>query len=278
MSDPRTLFALPEVAHTSLQGTVEAATFTDGERKRVHQRAAPIYRTATEMSLERESLFGAEITLLAVSGTRGFVRDETMGYVGYMPLSHIRDFHPVTHWVAVRATLVFKAPDMKTPAPAMLSLGSQVEVLEINGAYAQIGPTAYVYAAHLSPLERRAQDPVAVAESLIGAPYLWGGNTSLGLDCSGLVQLALSCCGTPCPGDSDQQEAGLGETLPDGTAPHRGDLLFWKGHVAWVADDTRLLHANAHAMAVRYEPLADAVARIEAQGGGPVTRHARLRV
>ncbi len=121
-----------------------------------------------------------------------------------------------------------------------------------------------------------ARDPVAVAERYLGAPYLWGGNSSFGIDCSGLVQAGCRACGMACPGDSDLQEAALGTPLAETSELRRGDLLFWRGHVAWVLDTQRILHANAHHMAVAIEGLKDAIARIAAEGGGPVTARKRL--
>ena len=134
----------------------------------------------------------------------------------------------------------------------------------------------YIPTAHLRPVDQAEGDPVAVAERFLGTPYHWGGNSGFGIDCSGLVQAACLACGIPCPGDSDLQEAALGRTLPADAVLRRGDLLFWKGHVAWVAGPDLLLHANAHHMAVALEPLLPALARIEGQGDGPVTRRARL--
>jgi cell wall-associated NlpC family hydrolase len=130
--------------------------------------------------------------------------------------------------------------------------------------------------AHLRPLDTPETDPVAVLKRFIGTPYVWAGNTGFGIDCSGLVQAALLACGQPCPGDSDLQEQALGRPLAAGEPLERGDLIFWKGHVAMAVDEATLIHANAHAMAVAYEGAATAIARIEAQGGGQTTSRRRF--
>jgi cell wall-associated NlpC family hydrolase len=128
-------------------------------------------------------------------------------------------------------------------------------------------------AAHLAPVDTFESDPAAVAGMFLGTPYLWGGNTAFGVDCSGLVQAAFTACGLPCPADSDMQMS-LGSEVTG--ALRRGDLLFWKGHVAIVVDEARLIHANAHHMAVAFEGIDAAIARIEAQGDGPVLSRRRI--
>ena len=128
---------------------------------------------------------------------------------------------------------------------------------------------------HLRALGDWAEDPVTVAESLLGTPYLWGGNSRFGLDCSGLVQLSMHCCGKPCPGDSDMQMS-LGRLLPANEPMKRGDLILWKGHVALMVDRDRIIHANGHTMSVAHEGVKDAVARISTGGGGLVLARQRI--
>ena len=197
------------------------------------------------------------------------------GYPGWMRRETLAEMLQPSHRVSARATHIYPEPDFKQRERASLSLGSLLNVTGCTGKFAET-PQGFIPAGHLTPLDTPAADPVAVAERLIGTPYLWGGNSAFGIDCSGLVQIACLACAIACPGDSDEQAAELGQTLPEGTPPRRGDLLFWAGHVAWVADADMLIHANARDMAVAYEPLRAALARIEAQGDGRVTHHKRL--
>ena len=128
---------------------------------------------------------------------------------------------------------------------------------------------------HLAPVASREPDFVAVAERFLGTPYLWGGKTRLGLDCSGLVQIALNACGIRCPRDTDMQVAALGESVADDSRL-RGDLIFWKGHIAIARDETTMIHANAFHMAVAIEPIDQAIVRIRPTDG-EVTSVRRFR-
>ena len=153
-------------------------------------------------------------------------------------------------------------------------------VEDLDGRWARVtgaGSEGYVHRAHLRALTEPEDDPIDVATRFLGTPYLWAGNTGDGIDCSGLVQGAMLACGIPCPGDSDQQAAALGDPVPLDADVRRGDLFFWAGHVALAVGDGRILHATAYTMSVIFEPLAEAIDRITAQGEGPVTARRRVR-
>jgi cell wall-associated NlpC family hydrolase len=192
------------------------------------------------------------------------------GYVGWLPANALVPPGAVpTHKVTALRTFAFSEPSIKLPPLEALPLGATLAVARIADRMAVTQSGAYVPAAHLKPIGDNEADFVAVAERFMGVPYLWGGKTALGLDCSGLVQIALAACGIPCPRDSDMQEHALGISVlgaADRSDLKRGDLVFWKGHVGIVRDGLNLLHANAFHMAVATEPIADAVARVRGTG------------
>lgn len=224
---------------------------------------------------DRQLLFGDEVAAVARTGGWIEVEVEKDGYRGFLPSDAVQEAARATHWVSAPATHAYEAEDFKSRDRLSFSFGSQLRVQSRGERFAKTDQ-GYVPKAHLRAIGDHLSDPIAVAETLIGTPYLWGGNSRFGIDCSGLVQVACLACDLPCPGDSGPQERRLGTLLPDGSAYQRGDLLFWKGHVAWVRDPDTLLHANVHAMAVALEPISAAITRIAAQGDGPVTAHKRL--
>ncbi|MCE8515139.1 C40 family peptidase [Ruegeria pomeroyi] len=223
---------------------------------------------------ERQVLLGARVEVLETLGDWARIRADKDGYEGWLRADTLGAEEAPTHWISAPATHAYARADLKSPDLMALSFGSRVRVRAVSGHFAETAQ-GHIPVQHLTPMGQILTDPVAVAELFLGTPYLWGGDSRWGIDCSGLVQAALLACGHPCPGDSGPQSRAVGTLLAPGTQPQRGDLLFWSGHVALVADADRILHANANDMAVAYEPTAAAIARIIAQGEGPVTAHRR---
>lgn len=269
----RDLFANGRVAHSALRGQVEAARFADGVPMRVAAPVADLRLDPDKAGLDRQILQGHPVRLLEPE--TGFCRDETSGYVGYVSPDALVPWAEPTHRVHAARSLLFTAPDFKHPHPQPVSAGTLFRVTGTEGRFARLDDGRFVPGAHLKAVGTPLADWVAFAETLLGTPYLWGGNSAFGIDCSGLVQIALQAAGLPCPGDSDQQMETVGAQVPIGSEILRGDLLFWKGHVAIALDADRLLHANVHHMAVAVEGRAAAIDRIAAQGDGPVLAHRR---
>ncbi len=276
--DRRLTPARPDLAAEHLRGTVEAARYVPGRPMRVVEATAALRRApAPDAPLDTEALHGETATIYEVTDEGwAWGQLDHDGYVGWMPASALIDAPATpTHRVSTLRTFLYPGPSIKLPPVAALSLGSRVAVERMQGDFAVTRHGA-VFARHLVPAGEVEPDFVAVAERFVGVPYLWGGRTSLGLDCSGLAQVALGAAGIAAPRDSDMQENALGRPLPAGASLQRGDLVFWKGHVGIMQDPQTLLHANGHFMLVTSEPFAEAVARIEAKGGGPVTSLRRL--
>ncbi|MEL7011829.1 MAG: NlpC/P60 family protein [Pseudomonadota bacterium] len=276
MTDPRRLPMNVRVAAERLRGIVDAPTFVAGEIAQVKVPLVDLLREP-DGARDRQMCLGESVLVYERHDGWAFVEAERDGYVGYVPVHTIGDLPEPTHRVKARATHLYAEPDFKTPERAALSFGALLTVSrEGDGRFSETSDGLFVPKTHLAPVADLERDPIDVAERLLGTPYLWGGNSAFGTDCSGLVQMACLACGIACPGDADMQEAELGVHLPDDAPLQRGDLLFWEGHVAFMVDPDRLIHANAFHMAIAYEPLDEALTRIETQGDGSVTSRKRL--
>lgn len=260
------------IAHASLAGRIDAP-LTEGEPARV---TAPIADLLARIDgpRDRQVIFGDPLTVIDRDRGHAYVMAGKDGYCGWLAETALGPVKSPTHWVGTPATHLYSGPKVQSHEHFPLYLGAKVTVTGEQGKFAET-PEGFIPASHLAPMGHHAPDPVTIAESLLHAPYLWGGNSVAGIDCSGLVQAALLAAGHACPGDSDQQQA-LGTDIPEGAPLQRGDLIFWKGHVALLTAPDRVIHANGHTMSVAYEGLAEAITRIRTQGEGPPTARRRL--
>lgn len=269
--DPRLTPARPDLAARHLEGKVTAARFVEGIEFEVFDPVVPVRREPShDAALDTEALKGERVMVYdrdAEGWAWGQLKAD--GYVGWIPdIALVQPRTTPTHKVTALRTFSFPGPSIKLPPVESLPLGARIEVVKIDGTFAITSQRHYLPVQHVALLDAAEADFVAVAERFAGTPYLWGGRTSLGIDCSGLVQTSLSAAGIAAPRDSDMQEATLGAALPPSQWHDlkRGDLIFWKGHVAIVRDSTTMVHANAHHMATAIEPTQAAIARIKATG------------
>ena len=284
--DRRLTPARPDLAARHLEGRVEARAFVDPVAMRVAAPFAPVRREPRpDAPLDTEALCGEAVDVYERFEGWAWVQLRSDGYVGYVPDDALRhDALVPTHRVSALRTFVYPGPSMKLPPLAALSLGAGVTVTGESGEFATLSEfgryaTGYVFAGHVATLSTPAADFVGVAEQFLNVPYLWGGKTSLGLDCSGLTQLALAAAGIASPRDSDMLEKEIGQlvTFDDSLRGlQRSDLVFWKGHVGILTDPETLLHATAYSMTVMREPLRSARDRILAKSFGAITSIRRI--
>lgn len=278
--DPRITPSRDGKADQVLQGLLRAKNFVVGDTMGCVAAASAI-RSEPNDSAEQwdQLLFGERFRVIERS--RNYVWGQSLrdGYVGYVREADLSsDWFVPTHFVSTLRSFVFSEPNLKSRIICALSLNALVSAAETDGRFVRINNLGWIYAAHLSDFGQFAGDYVAVAEAYLNAPYQWGGRESTGLDCSGLVQQALYATGQACPRDSDMQSA-LGHEIEVGSdlkGLYRGDLVFWKGHVAIMCDEDHIIHANGFHMKTVIEPLRDALDRIAAAGVGQPTAFRRL--
>ena len=277
--DPRLTPAREDLAAETLRGRITAPRYADAQAHVIVRGRAGLHRRPDASTpFDTVLLFGESFSVYDRSEGWAWGQSDLDGYVGYVPAGALAPAPAdgPDHTVRAMACQAYREPVLKQPPAGVLPFGARLRIVGDREGYSRAAQGFWVPSPLLRPLDKPEADWVRVAERFQCVPYVWGGRSSSGIDCSGLVQLALQAAGHDCPRDSDMQEAALGRTLAIGDELRRGDLIFWKGHVGIMADGGTLLHANAHHMATALEPLDEAIARISASGDGEITRRARL--
>lgn len=262
--DHRLTPATETTARDTLRGLLDRPNWTGGQAARIAVTVTDLCRQPGG-ARDRQVIFGTDITVIETRADWCFVQSSLDGYCGWLRHDAISGgTPPLTHRLHAAASHIYPEPDIKTKQLGWLTMNSRLSVTGTKGRFARLADGGYVPLQHITDTDDT--DPVAVAERLLHTPYLWGGNSRAGIDCSGLVQAAATACGLVCPGDSDLQRTAFPPATGD---MRRGDLLFWPGHIAMVSGPDMMIHANANAMAVCHEPISAAKARIDAAGEGP---------
>ncbi|MEM7544102.1 MAG: NlpC/P60 family protein [Pseudomonadota bacterium] len=278
--DPRIIPARPDLAALHLRGHVEADAYASGQPMRIAVPAAPLTDSRDAYApLTSQVLFGENFTAYEVEAGWAWGQCALDGYVGYVPEADLMpepDTIP-THRVSAMQALIYPEADIKTRPMGAVPLGSRMTVRDVDAGFAALDPGGFTPIRALKPLDEPEPLWVATAERFVGIPYLWGGRSTAGVDCSGLVQIALQSAGMSCPRDSDQQQAALGRDVTNAVRK-RGDIVFWKGHVGIMTSPTKILHANAHHMETAIESYEGAVSRIGKNEFGEILAIKRITV
>ena len=268
--DPRRHAYRDDLADVSLRNRVAARRYVDGQTAQIAS-MAPVRQTPSDTAmLMTEALPGETAAVFETGGDWSWVKLLRDGYVGYIPSRNLASgISFASHTVVAPKALMFPEPDLKTPPVGACFMGAELTLSGPHGAYMALPQGGYVHERTVAPVGTTTVDFVATAERFVGTTYLWGGKTVNGIDCSGLVQVAMHAAGMTCPRDSDMQMNEVGSSLgddPKAAGLRRGDLIFWDGHVGVMSDPTTLLHANAWHMETAHEPLSEAVHRIASDG------------
>ncbi|MDC3003771.1 C40 family peptidase [Paracoccaceae bacterium] len=262
------------VACSTLKGKIKHANFVEAKNYQVNVPFVDLLGSP-DGKRNRQLIYGSKVKYFSAAKGWAFIQNTYDNYVGYVPESTIASETQKTHIVTAPLAHVFMEPNIKSKNIEILPLAARVSGEMIGNGFLET-ELGWISVSQLKRKTELSKDPVEVSKLLQNAPYLWGGNTTLGIDCSGLIQISLLLCGIDCPGDSDQQMNTLGQNIDIGSPRKKGDIIFWKGHVAWALNERQILHANAYHMATVIEEANEAIERIKKQDNNSVIAHKRL--
>lgn len=265
-----------DIADVALAGTLFAPHYA-APMLRTCVAPSAMMRNAPQAAAEAVSqiLAGEAFAVLDLAGGWAWGYSAQDHYVGYVEATALGDHSAPTHRIVVREALIFAAPSIKAAVVGTLPFGAGVAGRETEAFLAVAD--GFIHLRHVLPIaDIGNRDVVSIAELFLGTPYLWGGRGAGGIDCSGLVQIALAATGVRAPRDTDQQRSQIGSEIAEDGTLRRCDLIYFPGHVGLMVDDKRLLHANAHWMSTVIEPLADVVARLVPTCDRPILSRRRL--
>ena len=269
--DKRLFAYRDDIANIKLKDQVKADEYVSGEKYQVAKGLAPLYsKPDTTSIMTSQLLYGEYFTVFEINGDWAWGQAQNDNYVGYCAITTLTpDLHPSTHHVSALSSNIFPTPDLKSPPVDLVHMMSGVSVVEEvqTKGFLPLADGNWIYATHLA--KDFGKDPVSEALKFLYTPYLWGGRSNAGIDCSGLVQIALASVGITVPRDTDMQEAAIGNILDENDVPEHGDLAFFPGHVGFMLDDMHLLHANAHHMRVSIDPLKEVIDIVSFQTDKP---------
>ena len=262
------------VACSTLKGKIKHANFVEAKNYQVNVPFVDLLGSPNGKR-NRQLIYGSKVKYFSAAKGWAFIQNTYDSYVGYVPESTIASETQKTHIVTAPLAHVFMEPNIKSKNIEILPLAARVSGEMIGNGFLET-ELGWISVSQLKRKTELSKDPIEVSKLLQNAPYLWGGNTTLGIDCSGLIQISLLLCGIDCPGDSDQQMNTLGQNIDIGSPRKKGDIIFWKGHVAWALNERQILHANAYHMATVIEEANEAIERIKKQDNNSVIAHKRL--
>ena len=264
--DARVNAVRPDLVDIALAGTVIAPRFAAGVAMSCGPSVAMLHAAPGDDAMATSALLPGE-NFIVFDLAHGWAWGQCVhdAYVGWVRATALCPAVTTTHRVTVATTVVFTAPDIKAGVAATLPLNARITVSEDDASGDFVTALGgYIHRRHISPLATTSNDPARLALGFVGSPYVWGGRTRDGIDCSGLIQAVLIASGIKCPRDSDQQ-ANAFPAIGNGDR-RRGDLIVFPGHIGILADAETMIHANAYWMATVVEPLADAAKRLTPTG------------